>query len=333
MKYNYIVLGSSSDLYRFSYSDFKKTDYAYYIPGMESNLSKIGNTLFRFHTWKKLNRIIPLPFKQIWNGFLLGRLPVREENKTFCFVFFSNWVEYENQLHIIEFLRKKYKGCRIVWFLQDIIATRTMSEGGPLPVEELKEKFDLVMSFDQGDCEKYGLIYHHLVFSTFEGEIMDMPNSDVYFVGKAKNRQKEIVKVYELLKSHGLRCDFHIANVPASEQVYSDDIDYNPNISYQENLQHILHTKCLLEIMQQDGAGFTQRGCEAVCLDKKLLTNNPKIKEAPFYHNQYISQFSTVDTIDEFFLMSIGNNDSVDYGYKQEFSPIKMLEFIEHFLP
>lgn len=53
-------------------------------------------------------------------------------------------------------------------------------------------------------------------------------------------------------------------------------------MTYQENIQHTLHTRCLLEIMQQGGLGYTQRVMEAICEGKKLLTNNSTIKEAPF---------------------------------------------------
>lgn len=71
MEYSYIVLGSSSDLYKFSYSDFKQVDNAYYLPGMESNLNEIEKLLFRMHTWRKLNNIINIPLKKAWNYFLL----------------------------------------------------------------------------------------------------------------------------------------------------------------------------------------------------------------------------------------------------------------------
>ena len=331
MEYSYVVLGSSSDLYKFSYSDFKKTDYAYYIPGIESNLSKIGFALFRIHTWKKLNSIVNIPLKHVWNKFLLGQFPVRDEHKI-CFVFFSNWVEYENQLHLIDYLRKKYVGCKVVWFLQDIISTRTMADGRPLPIEELKKKFDLVFSFDQNDCQKYGFIYHHLVFSSFDGEIVDMPYSDVYFVGKAKNRQSDIIRVFEVFRANGLKCDFHIAGVPKEEQKYADEIDYAPQISYQENLQHIIHTKCLLEIMQQGGAGFTQRGCEAVCFNKKLLTNNQFITEAPFYNEHFICKFTNPSEIDAHFIEMLDMDENVDYHYKEHFSPLDLLCVIEDHL-
>ena len=241
----------------------------------------------------------------------------------------GSWIEYDNQLHLLDYLRNKYKGCKIVWFLQDLIATRRMHDGSSLFMDDLKNKLDMIFSFDQKDCKKYGLIYHHLVFSSYENEVDERPDSDVYFLGKAKNRHKDIIKVYEILKGRGLKCDFHIAGVPIEEQAYRDEIDYEPHISYKENLQRILHTKCLLELMQKGGVGFTQRGCEAVCLNKKLLTNNPEIKNAPFYNSEYISCFSDVKDIDINFIEEIRKDMVVDYNYKYNFSPIKLLEFID----
>ena len=331
MKYKYVVLGVENDLYKFSYSDLKKIDWAIYIPGMYSNLSKLGQFLFRFHTWKKLNNIVSLPFISVWNKYLLEHIPFHKEENV-CFILQAPWVEYENQLHLSNYLRTNYKNSRIVWFISDLIATRSMREGGPLPMAELRTKYDLILSFDHNDCKRYGLTYHPLVFSSYEGDIQEMPYSDVYFLGKAKNRQKEIIKVYELLKSYGLRCDFHIVGVPLNEQVYKDEIDYDPHISYLDNLQHVLHTKCLLEIMQKDGTGFTQRGCEAVCLNKRLLTNNTNIREAPFYNSAYISDFVDVEDIDAGFIKDIPNDCTVDYRYKDNFSPIKLLKFIDNLL-
>ena len=88
---------------------------------------------------------------------------------------------------------------------------------------------------------------------------------------KAKNRLPEIISAYERLCSFGLKCDFHLVGVEEKNQVHKDNICYISGMDYQTNLQHILHTKCLLEVMQQNGTGYTQRMCEAVALDKKKL--------------------------------------------------------------
>jgi hypothetical protein len=124
-----------------------------------------------------------------------------------------------------------------------------------------------------------------------------------------------------------------MTGVPKKERVYADKIDYEPNISYKKNLQHIVHTKCLLEIMQPGGVGFTQRGCETVCMNKFLITNNTKIKTQPFYNEKFILQIENASDITEEFIQSIKNGDDVDYQYKEKMSPVCFLQFIDDLLP
>ena len=76
-------------------------------------------------------------------------------------------------------------------------------------------------------------------------------------------------------------------------------------MDYRANLQHVAHTKCLLEIMQKGQASFTQRGAEAVCLGKKLLTNNSIIDKEPFYNPKYVSKFDDPQDMDEAFIAKI----------------------------
>ena len=331
MKYNYIILGSPSDLYIRSYSDLKQLKNVLYVPGIFSTLNIIERIIFRFFTWEKLTRIICLPFKTFWNKRIFKQCEdcISDHN---CFVFIGDWVEYEDELQIVEYLRSVYKECKIVLFLQDLVCTKRMKNGKPWDVPVLKEKFDAVISFDHNDCDKYGFIYHHLIFSIGSVETKDSPTSDVYFVGKAKNRLNDILSAYKKLIGAGLVCDFHIAGVAIEDRLFSDEIDYEPQITYEENIHRILHTKCILEVMQKDGAGYTQRVCEAVCLDKKLITNNPEIDKAPFYNPALICKYNDAQSIDDDFIRDIKENNNVDYNYKDKFSPINFLNFIETLL-
>lgn len=99
-------------------------------------------------------------------------------------------------------------------------------------------------------------------------------------------------------------------------------------MDYQTNFQHILHTKCLLEVMQQNGTGYTQRMCEAVALDKKIITNNSKINEAPFYNDKFILKYSEPSEITKDFCDAIKRKEVIDYHYKENFSPNELLAFI-----
>lgn len=305
-------------------------DNVLYIPGMLGQFSSIKKILFRLHFSSKINRYIKLPFKNRWSGsFFHNNF---KDDKPICFFFFSVLVCYED-IHLVEYLRKKYPNCKCVWFLQDLFdLQRTATDRKPFNVEEKKKLFDLIVSFDHKDCEKYGFIYHPLVFSSYKGVIEDMPETDIYFLGQAKNRLSQILSVYEKLREVNLKCDFYITGVEEKDQAYSNEIVYNQRLNYSQNLQHVLHTKCLLEVMQKNGYGYTQRVVETLGLNKKLLTNNPSIKSAPFYDPKYISTFNSSDDINLDFLERIKDKEIFDYHYKEKISPKSFLEFIEQHL-
>lgn len=326
-KYNYIVLGSDWDLYKFSYSDLYSISNVKYIAGNYPPKNTIKGLLYRLHFDQNLNAKINLPFKSVWNSSYFDAS--FNNGKPLCFIVFNNWICLN--VGIVDYLRKKYTGCKIVWICQDLISTQKLRyTSEPYNVEKIKSQFDLVLSFDQNDCEKYGFVYHPLVFSSYRGDIIDMPNSDIYMLAQAKNRLDDIIEIYEVLRNTGLKIDFHIAGVKSQDRKYSNEIHYldGKGITYAENIQHILHTKCILEIMQKNGAGFTQRGCEAVCLGKKLLTNNAFIKGEPFFNSNFISTFTTPEDIDMDFLRHIPDKIDVDYRYRENMSPIELIDFI-----
>ena len=311
-KYYYVIFGSGWDLYKQSYSDLNKVDDAIYI----SDEIIRRNVLRRFHLGK-VNNYVDLPLKGLWNGcYFKNPFP---EDRELCFVFFRNWLELDKQVGLISYLKLNYPGAKFVFFLQDLFNNYSY------PIEI----FDMVLSFDQGDCEKYGFIYHPLVFSYYHGGQEDLPCSDVYFLGQAKDRLEEILSVYEFLRNKGLKCDFHITNVLPEKQRYIDEIDYNSLFSYEKNLQHVLHSKCVLEIMQHGGLGMTQRAVEIVGLDKMLLTNSARIKEAPFYNPECICQFSSLSDINDSFIEKIKMGVKIKYDYKKNLSPLNLLDFID----
>lgn len=329
-KYNYIILGADWDLYLFSYSDLFGKANVKYIADSFPPANSLKGFIYRLHFHPKINSIINLPGKELWNK---SYFDVNFETiKPLCFIIFSNWIE--KNIDIIGFIRKKHPTAKIVCMMQDLVSTKHLRYSrSEFDGNRLNELCDLVISFDQGDCAKYGYIYHSLVFSSFHGTIEDMPQSDIYMLAKAKNRLKVIYEVYDILHDANLKIDMILTGVPALQQRKNTQIKYSDSgLTYAQNLQHILHTRCILEIMQKGGIGYTQRGCEAVCLDKKLLTNNPRIIEAPFYNPNYISSFDNPKDIDKDFLTSLKVNQTIDYHYKEKMSPIELLNFIEQHL-
>lgn len=320
LKYNYVIFGTNMDLYMVSYNDLKNLKNARYLTEGIYTKNFFLKLLYKIHTSQRLNMIISLPFKNIWNK--LAYVNDFDDDKPVCYIFFAGTYWFSKDY--IAYLRKKQPDCKIVIFYQDLIKTHLKL------FDETKNLTDLTITFDLGDAKHYGIIYHPLVYSYYN-ELKDRGySSDVYFVGKAKDRLDLIISVYEKLKDYGLNCDFHITGVPQEKQKYVTEIDYCNYIDYSENLSHILGTKCLLEIMQGGGKGFTLRYAEAIMYDKKMITNNPEIKNAEFYSNDKILTINDEKDVSEDFLKSLGQK--ITYKNKKELSPISFIEFVDNLL-
>ena len=319
MKYNYVYLGSDADFMRISFGDIEKVDWAKYLCRRIDTGSKVLTGLYQLHTSPKTNRFFRLPGQDIWNKMMFrGNF---QDNKPICFIFAprSRWL----QNNIIPYLRKKYLNCCIAIVFQDLV-----KYSFPQGVEDLLKKVELALSFDHADAEKYGMDYYPLVYSPCDiPEDDSIEESDVYFVGKAKDRLPQILAAYERLRDAGLKCDFYITGVAPEDQKYADEIVYGTQMPYIENLKHVKKTKCLLEIMQGGGHGYTLRACEAIMYGKKMITDNPEIAEAPFYNPELISAFETVEDIDASFVTT--GSAVVDYRWKDNLSPLKLLEYID----
>ena len=326
MNTRFVIFGNKWDLALYSFADIIGLPNVTYIKDARDLLSTFVYKIFHFHCSGRLYQIVNIPFKRIWSPILLRDINIEGEGTVF--IFFTRWIGLNKEIGMIDYIRRKNPSAKFVWFLQDIYSHN--KENDPInALDEAQSLFDLIISFDPGDCEKYGFVYHPLVMSQFRGETGNLPPTDIYFLGRAKNRLDDILLSYRILREKGLKCDFHITDVPESKKIKADDIFYEP-LSYLENLQHIKSTKCLLELMQQGGVGYTQRGCEAVVMDKMLLTNNQDIKNAPFYNGNFIKIINNPNDIDEEVIESIRQaNGKNDYKYKEKLSPIEFLEFIE----
>ena len=280
---------------------------------------------------KHLYRRYILPISNHWFPYYIKDIceNIPEEGENVIFIFQRKWL-VDEYYGFVTYLKNKYSKAKFVLFLCDLFCTiQSNKRGQKITIDEIQSMFDLTVSFDQNDCKQYGFIYHPLVFSSYHGEIKNMHDSDVYFLGKVKNRFKDIIGCFERLYENDVKADFWLVGVNKNEQVHKDLIHYPISMSYQDNLQHVLHCNCELEIMQAGGFGYTQRMCEVIAFDKKLITNNPTVHEAPFYNSDYIFQIEKPTDITKEMCEEIKKRDIVDYHYKEKLSPIELLEFIE----
>ncbi len=79
-----------------------------------------------------------------------------------------------------------------------------------------------------------------------------------------------------------------------------------------------MKAKCILEIVQEGQSALTMRPYEAVCYNRKLLTNNRSILDFKYYDSRFIQYYEDPADIDWDW---VKDNTLVDYGYQGDFSP------------
>ena len=266
-----------------------------------------------FHTYQKLH----LPDRLLYRYFCNDCF---ENDNKLCLLFVRL-----PELSYMRWLRKKYTQAKFVVFLRDLYDNKH-----PLVDNYRCEQLvDLWITYDASDAQKYNMEFHPEVESKIDTSIIDTSfHQDVFFAGKAKNRLKEIIAIYDKLTNAGLKCLFYVMRADYNESDKRDGIIFsNRMMKYKEVLTHSLQSKCILEINQEGAIGNTCRFLESVMYNRKLLTNNTSLKNDIFYNPEYISFWETPEQIDTDF---IKNDTVVDFKYNNEFSPIDLLTFIEN---
>lgn len=157
-----------------------------------------------------------------------------------------------------------------------------------------------VWSFDKKDCDTYKLRYNHqFFFFGYKDAFIDKAyRNDVFFVGRDKGRIQLLMQLADFFDRENLKAKIIVTGEKRKE--YSKEQKRFLSlggIPYEETLRYSANTKCLLEIMQNGQEGFTLRTLEAMFFNKKLITNNIRIREFDFYdpRNIYILEYDRRD--------------------------------------
>lgn len=182
-----------------------------------------------------------------------------------------------------------------------------------------------VYTFDRLDAKKFGYTYFYNYYSVlFDNKRSEYSiTSDVFFCGQNKNRINQIYRLYDLLSAQSIKMDFRILGVQLKERKNFDGLTYlSHRVKYAELLRCMMHSRCILDITQPGQYGITIRYFEAVCYNKKLITDNKLVRDMPFYNPEYIQIFDDINNIDTEW---IKRNCKVDYEYNGCFSPLNLL--------
>ena len=266
--------------------------------------NKFIDKIFRIHTSWNLNRIINLPFHFLWDKVILDNSGISRDKIIYFILQDGFRLAYSR--NYLKHLRKKYRNCKLIFYFRDPV--NDSKSGLTERWHHMKDYYDAGITFNRRDAEKLGLLFTDywpclLPEKKFEPE----NQSDIFFVGQAKDRLKKILLVYEKLKGAGLKCDFWISGVPENEQKYADDIHYVSMktmdfLTYDEVLQHVMNTKCVLEILPFGQNYSSLRVNEALWYHNKLLTTNIEAPSEWFYHPEIVQVFSDAENINTEFI-------------------------------
>ena len=107
-----------------------------------------------------------------------------------------------------------------------------------------------------------------------------------------------------------------------------DGIHYDDEfLTYEQNIQHVLNAKSVLEIMQEGADGFTPRVWESIIYDRHLLTNNESLSQSEYYNSDYMHDVNDSDIVH-----ALKREVAYDTNQKNKLSPIHLLTFIDNLL-
>lgn len=232
----------------------------------------------------------------------------------FLDVFLGNWkkkIEHYDVIivqaskitaHIPDFLRKKkFKGRIIYWYWDPVFTC--------VSPDRINRKICELWSFDNRDCQNYNMKFNDTYY-VFDSDPMEKCEAkwDIVFVGRDKGRLKQLNKLKEEFERNELRTLFYI--VPTKP--YSLNAGrLKKEINYEEILEIVKKSKCLIDINQPNQSGLSQRCMESLYFNKKLMSDNRNITKYKLYHKKMIIPLSDVEKLKSFI------NDENEYDVEQ----------------
>ncbi|WP_283128099.1 hypothetical protein [Allofournierella massiliensis] len=181
---------------------------------------------------------------------------------------------------------------------QIVIFSNKVSEKTKYILSESKKNIELY-TYNLEDTFIYPIKYQWQCWNKdLIGEKTQKNESDIFFVGEAKRRYEDIIKIKEYCESHGLKTDFTIVSNGKEPFTTSE------RLPYEKCLEKMRNTLAILDVVGEGNVGLTYRPLEALFLKKKLITNYNAICKYDFYEenskNIFIMGVDDIKTLPEF---------------------------------
>lgn len=266
------------------------------LPGIHTHFfrkpkSSLINFVKRVHINPKISRFLWLPKRDIWydKKNIIERIPENGYLIINSSAMINPTVDFWIQI------KKKRVDAKFVLVLVDSMNVI----GGHMreTKKRLKQiKWDKVLSYDKNDCEKYGFTYIGFDYYSPAELVSDKIVYDLYYVSSVKSGRADILRgVNEACKEQKINNLFQI--VSSWRRIDYGEC-FRQNIPYIKVLEYISKSNCILEILQDGQETQSLRYLEAICYNKKLLTNNTDIVDYPFYNPKFMKCFTDIEDID-----------------------------------
>ena len=283
----------------------------------------------KLHTSSTVNKHIALPFRKLW----FQSVDIKLEKDTRYVIAVVDLALRGLDLDYLNMLFSKPNVNNALIMINSFDA----SSIGMLEIKKelFKLRWNRILTFDPADAEKYSWEYMGCCYYSMHDAALikksyqSSETFDAYFTGGLKGeREQLIVNCFEKLYNSGIKTSFNIL-VTGSRRLkklyYQDRINYYSGgwIPYEKVLSDVLNSDVIIEILQKGQNGPSLRYYEAVCYNKKLLSNNPNLTKLPYYDPRFMKYFKTSDDIN---VEWIRTEENIDYGYHGDFSPRCLLE-------
>ena len=285
--------------------------------------------IHKIHTSHKINNVIALPFKEIWNPI---RPMVEQAYRAEAFIFIISSLECVD-LYYLQSFKKAIGERKMVLVITDSMNAHSNNLSITKPLI-FGFDWDLILSYDKEDCLKYNFTYFGFSYYSFHQDDNQESNVyDLYSIFNRKHgeesREKLLAQIAKACAQNNITSKLTLVIGANKIPTNTNNIEYlSKGIAYKEIIHNINKSNCILELLQPGQHQQTVRYFEAVCYNKKLLTNNENIYSLPYYDERYMKVFKKVDDID---FEWIKKEENIDYHYTNDFSPNELLNIIHDY--
>ncbi len=297
-KYNYILYNMENGYKWQMYAELHNRDFIRMCRGALPMNEPFLHKLHKLHWSAKINSKIKLPFKKMWfKRMTNGKF---KDDKPVCFVLYGAQYAIRDP-RLCDYIRKLNPKNKIAIHYRDLIKQDANK------IEMLKEKTDVMYTYDKGQAEKYGIQYDGCYVYSRLAEVTE-PESfdyDLFFVGYAKDRLPLIHRVLKSATDNDVKCKFIIVGVNEKDRLDIPGVEYlDSTIPYIQVVDYVNRSRCVLELTQENAEGATMRTAEAIVYRRKLLTNCNRAQERNDFNPHQMRVFTSENDLDFDFIKS-----------------------------